>query len=188
MATTDLPVADHRRDAAAVATTGVARRPGIHVGECVLGGFLLAVAGLLAAGAAGFPVDKGYAILGPQVVPLAVASFMAVIAIGLCWQAATGGFRALDVSAITPPDRARWQAAAWISIGVLALAALIVPVGFVPAAALLFVCAARGFGSRRPARDLAIGIAVVLPVFWLFTMGLGIALPSTLPSLLNAWI
>ena len=57
-------------------------------------------------------------------------------------------------------------------------------VGFVLAAAILFCAAARGFGSRRPLRDLAIGVALTLPVFWLFTLGLGLSLPP----LVNAWI
>ena len=35
-----------------------------------------------------------------------------------------------------------------------------------------------------PVRDLAVGVALTLPVFWLFTMGLGL----TLPPLVNAWI
>ena len=39
--------------------------------------------------------------------------------------------------------------------------------GFLAQAAL-FVCVARGFGSVRPARDFAIGIALALGVFLFF--------------------
>ena len=49
---------------------------------------------------------------------------------------------------------------------------------------VLFAFAARGYGSRSPVRDLGIGVALTLPVFWLFTMGLGLSLPQ----LVNAWI
>jgi putative tricarboxylic transport membrane protein len=52
------------------------------------------------------------------------------------------------------------------------------------AAGLLFACAARGFGSRHPVRDLAIGIALTLPIYWLFNAGLGVSLPS----LINIWL
>ncbi len=74
--------------------------------------------------------------------------------------------------------------AAWVSAGLMAMSVLITFVGFVLSAALLFGMAARGFGSRHPVRDLGIGAALALPVYWVFTSGLGV----TLPSLVNAWI
>lgn len=152
--------------------------------QFAVGAAMLVLAGLLAAGAAGFPVDKGYSILGPQVFPFVIAAFVAVVAVLLCWQAATGGFRNLGEDRPPAPSRCRWASAAWLSIGILAVALLINHAGFVLSAAVLFALAARGFGSRSPLRDLGIGIAMTLPVFWLFTMGLGL----TLPRLVNAWL
>lgn len=149
-----------------------------------LGIAMLALAVLLAIGAAGFPVDKGYSILGPQVFPLVVAAFVGITAVLLCREAVTGGFRNMGEDLPASPSRSRMASAAWISAGIMAVAALIHSLGFVLSAALLFTCAARGFGSLRPARDLAIGVALTLPVFWLFTQGLGM----TLPPLVNAWI
>lgn len=156
----------------------------IHFGQMAVGLAMLALALLLAAGAAGFPVDKGYSILGPQVFPFAVAAFIGVVAVLLCGQAATGGFRNLGEEQPAAPSRSRVSNAAWVSAGILAVAALITHLGFVLSAAVLFACAARGYGSRAPARDLAIGVAMTLPVFWLFTRGLGMSLPP----LVNAWI
>lgn len=144
--------------------------------------FVLAV--LLAVGAAGFPVDKGYSILGPQVFPFVVAAFVGITAVMLCWQALTGGFRNMGSDRPAAPTRSRIASAAWVSAGILVVAALINHLGFVLSAAVLFACAARGFGSRSPVRDLAIGVGLTLPVFWLFTQGLGL----TLPPLVNAWI
>ena len=155
----------------------------VHPGQLALGLALLALALALAVGAAGFPVDKGYSILGPQVFPFAVAAFVGTVAVLLCRQAVTGGFRNLDEQPAAP-SRSRVAGAAWLSIGIVVVAALINHLGFVLSAALLFVCAARGYGSRTPARDLAIGIALTLPVFWLFTKGLGLSLPP----LVNSWI
>lgn len=154
------------------------------VGQLAIGVALLALSALLAIGAAGFPVDKGYSIFGPQVFPLAVAGFVGVVALLLCRQAATGGFRNLQGDAAPPVSRQRVAGAAWLSAGILAVALLINHLGFVLSAALLFALAARGFASRSPLRDLAVGIALTLPVFWLFTMGLGLSLPK----LVNAWI
>lgn len=130
------------------------------------------------------PVDKGYSILGPHIFPFAVALFVAAVAVLLCWQAATGGLRNLADEAPPATSRSRVAGAIWLSAGILAVALLINQLGFVLAAAVLFAFAARGYGSRSPVRDLGIGVALTLPVFWLFTMGLGLSLPQ----LVNAWI
>jgi putative tricarboxylic transport membrane protein len=74
--------------------------------------------------------------------------------------------------------------AAWVTGGLVAMSVLIVHLGFVLSAALLFALSARGFGSRHPLRDVAIGVALTLPVYWIFTSGLGVSLPA----LVNAWI
>jgi putative tricarboxylic transport membrane protein len=149
-----------------------------------IGAFLLIIAVLLAAGAVQMPKDKGYSILGPHVFPLVVAAFVGTVALLLCWQAATGGFRNASEERGPAPDLPRKLGAMWVSVGILAVALLITRVGFVLSAALLFALAARGFGSRRPVGDVAIGIALTLPVYWLFTRGLGLSLPP----LINAWI
>jgi putative tricarboxylic transport membrane protein len=102
----------------------------------------------------------------------------------LSYQAASGGFRELDngdVQGTIPGGKA---GAAWVTGGLVGVAVLINVIGFVLSGALLFVCAARGFGSRHPLRDLAIGIALTLPIYWLFNAGLGVSLPP----LVNAWI
>lgn len=146
-----------------------------------LGVFLLGVAVSLGMGAARFPEDKGYTVVGPHVFPLAVAAFLGVLSVLLCWQAANGGMRQPD-DATPTPNRTQWTGAAWVSAGILGNALLIDRLGFVLSAALLFATAARGFGSRQPLRDLAVGMALTLPVFWLFTQALGLSLPALLPT------
>jgi putative tricarboxylic transport membrane protein len=69
------------------------------------------------------------------------------------------------------------------ALGTLALALvtdllLIESAGFVVASTLMFALAARGFGSRRPARDGTVGLALAALVYAAFTRGLGIALPA----------
>ncbi len=144
--------------------------------------FVAAVGAVLAWGASRLPVDKGYSILGPQVFPYGVAVFLLVVAAGLGYQALTGGFR--DVNATEAPAASARAGAAWVTGGLLVMAALITHLGFVFSATLLFGFAARGFGSRHPLRDLAIGLALTLPIFWIFTIGLGVSLPS----LVNLWL
>ncbi len=150
-----------------------------------LGLFLLTIAVLLGFGAAKFPVDKGYSILGPHVFPFVLAGFLGLLSVLLCWQAVTGGFHRLEDPQEPSPGAQQWAGAAWVSGGILAIAGLINHIGFVLAATLLFVAAARGFGSRRWLVNIAIGFALTLPVYWVFSKGLGLTLPALLPG---GWI
>jgi putative tricarboxylic transport membrane protein len=56
--------------------------------------------------------------------------------------------------------------------------ALIHTAGFALAAAALFACIARGFGSVRPARDAAIGLLLGLAVYLFFVRFLNVNLPA----------
>jgi putative tricarboxylic transport membrane protein len=56
--------------------------------------------------------------------------------------------------------------------------ALISLAGFVIAGAVLFVFVARGFGSGRFLRDLAIGVALSLAVYLFFSQVLNVNLPA----------
>ena len=67
---------------------------------------------------------------------------------------------------------------AWVSAGLAAQMALIHSAGFVIAAAVLFACVARGFGSRRWARDAAAGFVLGIAVFLFFVRFLNVNLPA----------
>lgn len=140
----------------------------------------------LAIGASRFPAEKGFTVLGAHVYPYAVAMFLGIVGVSISLQAIGGGSRspADDSDRITAALPGGKTGACWVTAGLAICALLITHIGFVLAAALLFACSAHGFGSRRPAWDLAIGIALALPVYWLFTIGLGVSLPP----LVNAWI
>ncbi|VVO26306.1 tripartite tricarboxylate transporter TctB family protein [Pseudomonas fluorescens] len=154
--------------------------------QLAIGAGLIAISLILAIGAFRFPPEMGFVILGAHVYPYAVAAFLGVVGLLLSYQALTGGFRELaehsDETANALPGGK--LGAAWVTAGLVGVALLINLIGFVLAAALLFACSARGFGSRRPLRDLAIGIALTLPIYWLFNAGLGVSLPP----LINAWL
>lgn len=154
--------------------------------QLAIGIGLIALSAVLAYGAWQFPPEMGFVILPAYVYPYALAAFVGGVGLLLCYQAVTGGFRELadhdeESAKALPGGKA---GAAWVTAGLVAVAVLIDVIGFVLAAALLFACAARGFGSRRPVRDLAIGMALTLPIYWLFNAGLGVSLPP----LVNAWI
>lgn len=164
----------------------MAGRSRVVLSQLAIGLGLIAISLVLVIGALRFPPEMGFVILGAHVYPCAVGAFLGAVGLLLSYQACTGGFRELDASS---DDSAQAQpggrlGVAWVTAGLVAIAVLINLIGFVLAAGLLFACSARGFGSRRPLRDLAIGIALTLPIYWLFNAGLGVALPP----LVNAWI
>ena len=110
----------------------------------------------------------------------------------LMLQALQGGFRERE----EPSGAAHgdWVAMAWVSAGVLVTAGLITRVGFVLACGLCFALAVRGLrgaegrptgGMRQTGVDLATGLAIALPVYWLFTKLLAINLPGLTGS---GWI
>lgn len=154
--------------------------------QLAIGVGVIAISAMLAYGAFLFPEEMGFVILGAYVYPYAVAVFLAGVGVVLSYQAVTGGFRELadhdDESANVL--RGGKAGVAWVTAGLIGVATLINLIGFVLSAALLFACSARGFGSRHPLRDLAIGVALTLPIYWLFNAGLGVSLPP----LVNAWI
>jgi putative tricarboxylic transport membrane protein len=56
--------------------------------------------------------------------------------------------------------------------------ALIGWAGFVVAGTVLFICVARGFGSRRLARDVAIALVFTLAIYLFFVKLLNVGLPA----------
>ena len=153
--------------------------------EAALAAGVLALGALLAFGALSISTEAGYGGVGPNFLPWVVSAALVVCGALLLWQALRGGFRERD----EPSGAARgdWVALAWVSAGVLVTAALITRVGFVLACALCFALAVRGLrgaegrpagGLKQTLIDFATGVAIALPVFWLFTKLLAINLPN----------
>ncbi len=160
--------------------------------QLLIGLGTLAIAAVVAVGAWFIPSAAGYAGVGPNFLPWLVAAVLALCGALLCWQARQGGYRHLEEASGAP--RGDWVAFAWVGAGVLANAALITRVGFVLSCALGFMLAVRGLrhSEARPAGslkqtlvDLAVGIAISAPVFWLFKKVLAINLPGLSDS---GWI
>lgn len=145
----------------------------------------------LAGGATQIGGSAGYGGAGPAFLPWVVAFTL----MGLGVVLALSSHRQRSEAVIPAPDDApRWVAVAWVSVGLLLNAILIVALGFVLSCALLFALAARGFrvgADERPSlatglRDLLIGVVISAPVYWMFTKVLGLTLPALLGP--NAWI
>lgn len=111
-----------------------------------------------------------YAQLGPRVAPYIVGAGLAVLGALLLAAAATGRWRA-EPEDDTPVDL---RSLGWLGCGLVLNVVLIEPLGFVVASTLLFAFVARGFGSRRWARDALVGFVLALLAFLGFEKLLGI--------------
>jgi putative tricarboxylic transport membrane protein len=153
--------------------------------EVALAAGVLGVGALLAFGALSIPGQAGYGGVGPSFLPWLVSAALLLCGALLMQQALGGGYR--DREAPSGAPRGDWVAFAWVSAGVLVTAALITRIGFVLACALCFALAVRGLrgAEGKPAGDVkqtlidvATGLAIALPVYWLFTKLLAINLPG----------
>jgi len=116
------------------------------------------------------PVSPIYAKVGPTVMPMITAAGLALLGAMLMYEALTGGWRTEEEKNVTP-DR---TALLWITAGLVLNVLLIGNAGFTIASIVLFVCVARGFGSKAILRDAAIGAAFALVAYFGFAQSLGI--------------
>ena len=116
------------------------------------------------------PVSPAYAKVGPQVMAYVASSLLLALGIGLLVQAWRGSW-------VTPEEEnqpLQRKPLGWLLLGLVLNAGLIEPLGFMPASTLLFCCTARAFGSRRPGRDILIGMAFAALAYFGFAEALGI--------------
>ena len=142
--------------------------------EVALSAGALALGAGAAAVTATLPSEGGYAGIGPNFMPGLVSAALIVIGAWLLYEALSGGWRRRG------EQEGVFQRAPflWVSAGLFAHMALIGLAGFVIAGAVLFVFVARGFGSQRFLRDLAIGVALALVIYLFFTQVLNVNLPA----------
>lgn len=157
--------------------------------QSLVGVGVLLVGAVMAYGAAFISAEAGYAGVGPNALPWLVSMVLMVCGGWLVWEARSGGYREMDV----PSGAARgdWHAVAWVVAGIVANASLITTIGFILSCGLCFALAVRGLrvaegkaggGMRRSLIDLATGVAISAPVFWMFTKLLAINLPGLTAS------
>jgi putative tricarboxylic transport membrane protein len=135
---------------------------------------VLALGAGAAAVTATLPGEGGYAGIGPNFIPAVVSAGLLLLGAWLSLEAFTGGWRQRG------EHTGSFAAGAflWVSAGLFAHMLLIGTAGFVIAGMALFVCVARGFGSRKPIRDFLIGAALSLGVFLFFVKLLNVNLPA----------
>lgn len=141
--------------------------------DLVVGCFVVLIGAVCLWQAAVIPASPLYGQVGPKAVPYAVGGVMLLLGLGLTAVALRGGWsRDLPEVAEAPPANPR--AMLLMGAGLVANLALIEPAGFSIAATAQFVLVCAAFGSRNPARDLAIGAVLSLGAFFLFVEALGV--------------
>ena len=160
-------------------------RQGLRSPEGAIGLGVVALGLALGAGAIDISSSAGYSGVGANFLPWVVAALCLACGLLLLNEARTGGFRQRDEPA--GAERADLAPFLFVSAGLLLNAALLTTLGFVLSCAMCFALAAFGVrraqGERRGLvktlpLDLAIGIGIAAPVYWMFGKGLDISLPG----------
>ena len=146
--------------------------------EIALSAGVLGLGAFAAVVTAQLPGEGGYAGIGPNFIPAVVSGGLLVVGIWLLWEALAGGWRNRGEPEAGAEHSFNAPAFWWITAGLFAHMALIGWAGFVVAGTVLFPCVARGFGSRRWARDATLGFALSLAVFVFFVKLLNVNLPA----------
>ena len=153
--------------------------------QTLIGAGAVLIAAVMGYGATFISSAAGYAGIGPNFIPWFVTIGLAGCGIWLIFEAQTKGYQKLE----EPSGAAKgdWTAMLWVAAGLLLNALLIERIGFILSCSLCFVLAVRGFrisegrdgtGLTQTLKDVALGITISAPVFWMFTKALKINLPG----------
>lgn len=148
--------------------------------ETVLSLGVLALGVATAVRAAALSSEGGYAHIGPNFMPAVVAFGLIGCGLWLLYEVFSGGWR--ERPSDVPEERGDHAFHApgflWISAALGAHMALVGSAGFVIAGIVLFSGVAKGFGSTRWVRDVAIGTLISVGVFVFFVRFLNVNLPA----------
>ena len=147
-------------------TTGGGLRPA--AGETIIAAGVLVLAAVVLWQAFEIPVSPLYAKVGPTVMPLITAFGLGLLGVLLLIEALRGGWQPEEEKE-TKPDHV---ALAWVAGGLILNVLLIGPLGFTVASVIVFICVARGFGSKAILRDAGIGAAFALIAYFGFAQTL----------------
>jgi putative tricarboxylic transport membrane protein len=87
---------------------------------------------------------------------------------------------ALAEQAADEATKTHWPAVGWTGLALVLYALALNPLGYVLATSLFFPVVARILDSRKPGRDLIIGVGLSLVIYITFTRFLGVRLPAGL--------
>ena len=124
-------------------------------------------------------VPQGSSIISPQTFPYMVSAFTTLVGLGLIMEVLRG--RLGTPEGDEPGDPfvgANFKTMAIIAAAIALHVILLEIAGYVIAATVCFFGVSYGFGSRKYLKDLGISLVFALVVYFSFTKGLNINLPS----------
>ena len=132
---------------------------------------LIAIAAVIAMDAMNMRVPPVHSKVGPRVFPYLVSCGLALSGAAIAWQAWSRSF-------LVEAQETDWGAVAIVAAGLVLQINLLKPLGFVPAAIILFMAVTFAFGSRRFLRDGIVAIILAILSDRAFTRLLGLQLPA----------
>jgi len=158
------------------ARTAAPARP---VGEIVFAGVILSL-GLIGFGAgAGIQTPSSASDIGPRAFPFVVSALLVLLGIALIVQLLRGRVGvAEDAEDVDPSVRTDWFTVGKLIGFVVLHIALIVPLGWPVAAAVLFFGAGWSLGAKPWWRNAIIAITIALILQYVFAGLLGVSLPA----------
>jgi putative tricarboxylic transport membrane protein len=120
---------------------------------------------------------EGWSVSGPRFVPL-IAS-VAVIVLALAFLVRTVWRPDFELArfAAAESEQTHWPTPVATVASLLGYVALLTPFGYALATSVFFVVSARVLGSRRPGRDIVVGVLLGAITSYAFTRWLGVRLP-----------
>ena len=116
--------------------------------------------------------------VGPRAVPLVVGGLLVIVGAVLAVDVLRGGRGEPEGGEdIDLTGRSDWRTIAMLAAAFLANALLIEPLGWPVSGAILFWGSAFALGSRHYVRDAVISVVLSVGSWYLFVLGLGVALP-----------
>ena len=124
-------------------------------------------------------IPQGSSIVSPQTFPYMVAAFTSLIGLGLITDVLRGRLGTPEGDEPGDPFMgANFKTMAIIATAIGLHVILLEIAGYVIAATVCFFGVSYGFGSRKYLKDLGISLAFAVIVYFSFTKGLNINLPS----------
>jgi putative tricarboxylic transport membrane protein len=124
-------------------------------------------------------VPQGSSIISPQTFPYMVSAFTTLVGLGLIMEVLRGRLGTPEGDEPGSPFMgANFKTMAIIATAIALHVILLEIAGYVIAATVCFFGVSYGFGSRKYLKDLGISLVFALIVYFAFTKGLNINLPS----------
>ena len=148
-------------------------------GELAFAGSLFLLGLFVAWDTSRMEIPQGSSIVSPQTFPYMVAVFTCLVGLGLIIDVLRGRLGTPDGDVPGDPFvPANFKTMAIVAIAIALHVILLEITGYVVAATVCFFGVSFGFGSRKHLKDFVISLIFALVVYFSFTKGLKINLPS----------